>query len=39
LSCAFAEHGKFAEADDREVALTLMSAERLESSMLRAPSW
>jgi predicted ATPase/DNA-binding XRE family transcriptional regulator len=37
LSCAFAEHGKFAEAErSAEVALTLMSAERLESSMLRA---
>jgi hypothetical protein len=37
LSCAFAEHGKFTEAErSAEEALMLMSAERLESSMLRA---
>lgn len=37
LSCAFAEHGKFAEAErSAEEAFTLMRAERLESSMLRA---
>ena len=37
LSCVFAEHGKFTEAERSvEEALTLMSAERLDSSMLRA---
>ena len=37
LSCVFAEHGKFTEAERSvEEALTLMKAERLDSSMLRA---
>jgi predicted ATPase len=37
LACVLAEHGKFAEAEQSaEQALTLMSAEQMEHSMIRA---